>query len=88
MANQHPMAEKLPSNAHHAAPTAWEEVRGVLEGETWYWLTTERPDSRSHVCPVLTVSLDGAAYFCSNECTRKGKNRQIATGGGRLCHQV
>ena len=74
MADKEPVAEKLPSNADHAAPTPWAEARRRLAEGQWYWLTTARPDGRPHVRPVLAVWLDSALYFCSGNTTRKGKN--------------
>ena len=74
MAEKEPVAEKLPSNAEHATPTAWEEARRRLAEGQWYWLATTRPDGRPHVMPVLAVWLEGALYFSARAITRKGKN--------------
>jgi nitroimidazol reductase NimA-like FMN-containing flavoprotein (pyridoxamine 5'-phosphate oxidase superfamily) len=69
-----PVAEKLPSNADHAEPTAWSDgVRHLAHGQ-WYWLATVRPDGRPHVMPVLSVWVDGALYFVAGERTRKARN--------------
>src|SRR5712692_8322303 len=74
MAEKLPVAEKLPSNADHASPTAWTEARRQLAEGQWYWLATVRPDRRPHVMPVLAVWLDGALYFVAKETSRKARN--------------
>ena len=74
MANKQPMAEKLPSNGDHPAPTPWAEARRHLTEGNWYWLATVRPDGRPHVMPVLAVWLDRALYFVAGAATRKAKN--------------
>ncbi len=74
MADKEPVADKLPSNADHAAPTAWAEARRRLAEGQWYWLATARPNGRPHVRPVLAVWLDSALYFCSGNTARKAKN--------------
>ena len=76
MANRsnQPVAEKLPSNADHPAPTPWAQARQRLAEGQWYWLATVRPDGRPHVVPLLAVWLDGALYFVAGESTRKAKN--------------
>jgi hypothetical protein len=74
MANKQPVAEKLPSNVEHPAPTPWAEARRRLTEGKWYWLATVRPDGRPHVMPVLVVWLDHALYFVAGEATRKAKN--------------
>jgi hypothetical protein len=74
MSTEQPMAEKLPANAEHAAPTPWAEGRRRLEAGGWYWLTTVRPDRRPHVMPVLAVWLEGALYFVAADTSRKAHN--------------
>jgi nitroimidazol reductase NimA-like FMN-containing flavoprotein (pyridoxamine 5'-phosphate oxidase superfamily) len=74
MANKNPIAEKLPSNADHAAPTPWEVARRTLAEGQWYWLASVRPDAQPHLRPVLAVWVDDAICFCSGHSTRKGKN--------------
>jgi nitroimidazol reductase NimA-like FMN-containing flavoprotein (pyridoxamine 5'-phosphate oxidase superfamily) len=74
MADDEPVAEKLPSNAEHPGPTPWAQARRRLAQGQWYWLGTVRPDGRPHVMPVLAVWLDGALYFVAGEATRKARN--------------
>jgi nitroimidazol reductase NimA-like FMN-containing flavoprotein (pyridoxamine 5'-phosphate oxidase superfamily) len=68
------MAEMLPSNAEHPAPTPWAEARPRLEAGKWYWLATVRPDGQPHVRPVLAVWLDSRLYFVSGPASRKARN--------------
>ena len=74
MFTEQPVAEKLPANAEHAAPTPWAEGRQRLETGRWYWLATVRPDGRPHVMPVLAVWLEGAAFFVAADASRKAHN--------------
>ena len=74
MADKDPVAEKLPSNADHPAPTPWAQAQRRLAEGQWYWLATVRPDGRPHVMPVLSVWLDGALYFVAGEASRKARN--------------
>jgi hypothetical protein len=74
MPTKEPLAEKIPSNAEHPAPTPWAEARKRLEQGRWYWLTTVRPNARPHVMPVLAVWSDGALYFVAAEASRKARN--------------
>lgn len=88
-----PAAEKLPSNAEHAAPTPWAEGLKHLAEGLWYWLATVRPDGRPHVMPVLSVWVDGAQYFVAHPKSRKAKNlaldgRCVITVGDDEAHVV
>jgi nitroimidazol reductase NimA-like FMN-containing flavoprotein (pyridoxamine 5'-phosphate oxidase superfamily) len=74
MADKEPMAEKLPSNADHPAPTLWAEAKRHLAQGQWYWLATLQPDGRPQLRPVLSVWLDGALYFVAGETSRKARN--------------
>jgi nitroimidazol reductase NimA-like FMN-containing flavoprotein (pyridoxamine 5'-phosphate oxidase superfamily) len=74
MATRPPVAEKLPANAEHAAPTDWAEARQRIANGRWFWLATVRPDGAPHVMPVLAVWLDEAVYFVSGAASRKARN--------------
>jgi nitroimidazol reductase NimA-like FMN-containing flavoprotein (pyridoxamine 5'-phosphate oxidase superfamily) len=75
------LAEKLPSNADHAARTPWPEaLRRLAEGE-WYWLATAGRDGAPHVRPVLAVWHDRALYFVSHPASRKAR----ILAGNRRC---
>lgn len=52
----------------------WETGRKRIEGAELFWLSTVRPDGRPHVTPLISVWLDGAAYFCTGADERKAKN--------------
>jgi Pyridoxamine 5'-phosphate oxidase len=69
-----PIAQKLPSNADHPAPTPWPEARRRLEQGDWYWLATEHPSGGPHVRPVLAIWLDQTLYFVANADSRKARN--------------
>jgi len=55
-------------------PTDWTEGRERIEEAELFWLSTVRPDGRPHVTPLISVWLDGAAYFCTGASERKAKN--------------
>lgn len=57
-----------------ATPTAWSDGREQIEGAELFWLSTVRPDGRPHVTPLISVWLNGAAYFCTGANERKAKN--------------
>lgn len=57
-----------------AAPTEWADGRKRIEEAELFWLSTVRPDGRPHVTPLISVWLDGAAYFCTGPRERKAKN--------------
>jgi nitroimidazol reductase NimA-like FMN-containing flavoprotein (pyridoxamine 5'-phosphate oxidase superfamily) len=57
-----------------ATATDWESGRGRIEEAELFWLSTVRPDGRPHVTPLISVWLDGAAYFCTGPEERKAKN--------------
>ena len=75
MSNREPVAELDPRfSSEDAAPREWAEVRRHLDGAEVYWISTVRPDGRSHVTPLLGVWLEGALYFCTGPEERKAKN--------------
>jgi nitroimidazol reductase NimA-like FMN-containing flavoprotein (pyridoxamine 5'-phosphate oxidase superfamily) len=76
----------------HATPTGWAEGREQVERAELFWLSTVRPDGRPHVTPLISVWLDGAAYFCTGADERKAKNLArnancILTTGRNLLEQ-
>jgi pyridoxine/pyridoxamine 5'-phosphate oxidase len=58
----------------NATPTDWTDGRERIEEAELFWLSTVRPDGRPHVTPLISVWLDGAAYFCTGSSERKAKN--------------
>jgi hypothetical protein len=52
----------------------WDTGRKRIERAELFWLSTVRPDGRPHVTPLISVWLDGAAYFCTGPGERKAKN--------------
>jgi nitroimidazol reductase NimA-like FMN-containing flavoprotein (pyridoxamine 5'-phosphate oxidase superfamily) len=57
-----------------ASATGWSEGRKRVEAAELFWLSTVRPDGRPHVTPLISVWLEGAAYFCTGADERKAKN--------------
>ncbi len=57
-----------------ASAIEWETGRKRIEGAELFWLSTVRPDGRPHVTPLISVWLDGAAYFCTGADERKARN--------------
>jgi nitroimidazol reductase NimA-like FMN-containing flavoprotein (pyridoxamine 5'-phosphate oxidase superfamily) len=57
-----------------ATRTDWEDGRERIEEAELFWISTVRPDGRPHVTPLISVWLDGAAYFCTGPSERKAKN--------------
>lgn len=57
-----------------AAATDWDDARKRIEAAELFWISTVRPDGRPHVTPLISVWLDGAAYFCTGPDERKAKN--------------
>jgi nitroimidazol reductase NimA-like FMN-containing flavoprotein (pyridoxamine 5'-phosphate oxidase superfamily) len=57
-----------------AGATEWAEGERRIEEAELFWLTTVRPDGRPHVTPLISVWLDGAAYFCTGADERKARN--------------
>ena len=54
---------------------SWDLVeKGLVHGNSTYWLATVRPDGRPHVMPLFGVWVDGAMYFTSNPKALKAKN--------------
>ncbi len=57
-----------------AKPTEWSQALHELTRAEVYWLSTVRPDGRSHVTPLLAIWLEGALYSCTGPNERKAKN--------------
>jgi Pyridoxamine 5'-phosphate oxidase len=57
-----------------ASPTDWSEGRKRIEEAKIFWVTTVRPDGRPHVTPLVSVWLEGAAFFCTGQDERKARN--------------
>ena len=57
-----------------ASPLPWAEGRRRIEEAGIFWIATVRPDGRPHVTPLISVWLDGAAYFCTGPQERKARN--------------
>ena len=57
-----------------ASATPWAEGLARLEEAELFWVSTVRPDGRPHVTPLISVWLDGAAYFCTGPDERKARN--------------
>lgn len=69
MTTDGPMAELHPDfSSPDASASPWSEAQTQLEGAEIFWLSTVRPDGRPHVTPLITVWLDGALYFCAEDC--------------------
>jgi hypothetical protein len=88
-----PVAERLPTNVEHRAPTPWADGRRHLAEGQWYWLATVRSDGRPHVVPVLAVWYDVALYFVAGEHSRKARNLAgdphcVVTVGDDVAHLV
>lgn len=57
-----------------ATPTDWSTTRSVLEDAQLSWITTVRSDGRPHLTPLVSVWLDGAAYFTTGADEQKAVN--------------
>jgi nitroimidazol reductase NimA-like FMN-containing flavoprotein (pyridoxamine 5'-phosphate oxidase superfamily) len=57
-----------------ATAVPWMEAEQLLQKADVFWLSTVRPEGRSHVVPLIAVWLDGALYFITGEDERKAKN--------------
>jgi pyridoxine/pyridoxamine 5'-phosphate oxidase len=57
-----------------ATATSWVEGLKRIEAAELFWLSTVRPNGRPHVTPLISVWVDGAAYFCTGAEERKAKN--------------
>lgn len=76
----------------HTTPTDWAEGRERIEEAELFWISTVRPNGRPHVTPLISVWLDGAAYFCTGSGEQKAKNLAqnpncILTTGCNLLHE-
>jgi hypothetical protein len=60
-----------------AKPTPWPLAQRQFAAAEIYWLSTVRPDGRPHVTPLVSVWLDGAAYFATGPTERKAKNLEV-----------
>ena len=67
-----PVSYGVPKDAE--GTLAWEDVGRLLSGARNYWLSTVRPDGRSHAVPVWGVWVDEAFHFGGGRTTRKAKN--------------
>ncbi|RSD16835.1 pyridoxamine 5'-phosphate oxidase family protein [Amycolatopsis eburnea] len=62
-------------SGYDAPAPSWELVeKGLVHGNSTYWLSTVRPDGRPHVMPLFGVWDGGSMYFTSNPAKRKAKN--------------
>lgn len=57
-----------------ATPTDWATTRRAIEDAEMFWLSTVRADGRPHVTPLVSVWMDGAAYFCTGPEEQKTVN--------------
>jgi nitroimidazol reductase NimA-like FMN-containing flavoprotein (pyridoxamine 5'-phosphate oxidase superfamily) len=57
-----------------ATRTDWETTQEVIGKADLWWLTTVRSDGRPHVTPLVSVWLDGAAYFAAGPEEQKAVN--------------
>lgn len=57
-----------------ASAIDWAVGRKRVEEAELFWISTVRPDGRPHVTPLISVWLDGAAYFCTGADERKARN--------------
>lgn len=55
-------------------PMSWAVTEAVIEQAQLSWLTTVRADGRPHVTPLVSVWLDGAAYFTTGPHEQKAVN--------------
>lgn len=62
-----------------AVPTPWATTEAALEAAQLSWLTTVRADGRPHVTPLVSVWLDGAAYFTTGRDEQKAVNLRSNT---------
>lgn len=52
----------------------WERVRTQMAAARNYWISSTRPDGRSHAMPVWGVWLDERFYFGTSRGSRKARN--------------
>jgi nitroimidazol reductase NimA-like FMN-containing flavoprotein (pyridoxamine 5'-phosphate oxidase superfamily) len=57
-----------------ATATDWAAARRQIEDAEIFWLSTVRSDGRPHVTPLISVWVDGAAYFCTGPDEQKAVN--------------
>lgn len=62
-----------------ATATPWATTEALLEAAQLSWLTTVRSDGRPHVTPLVSVWLDGAAYFTTGPEEQKAVNLRHST---------
>lgn len=64
-------------SAPDATPTPWAvALNRIVEAEL-FWVSTVRADGRPHVTPLISVWVDGAAYFCTGPTEQKAKNLEV-----------
>ncbi|MCL2795839.1 MAG: pyridoxamine 5'-phosphate oxidase family protein [Microbacteriaceae bacterium] len=57
-----------------AQPTSWADTEQILREAQMSWISTVRVDGRPHVTPLVTVWVDGAAYFTTGFHEQKYHN--------------
>lgn len=57
-----------------ATPTDWATTLRTIEAAQLFWLSTVRVDGRPHVTPLVSVWMDGAAYYCTGPEEQKTVN--------------
>lgn len=57
-----------------AVPTDWSTTQRIIEDAELSWITTVRADGRPHVTPLVSVWLEGAAYFTTGGDEQKAHN--------------
>ena len=73
-------------------PTAWSDVRRVLETAELFWVSTVRRDGRPHVTPLPAVWTDDCLHFCTGAAEQKAVNLVgnpevvLTTGGNQWKH--
>lgn len=66
--------DATPMSADESTVKPWSQARSALEKAPKIWLSTVRPDGRSHVMPVLVVWVNDAPRFTTRPVSRKGRN--------------
>ncbi len=76
MSTRRPTAElEAAFSSPDAVPTEWDEARAQVAAPEIHWLSTVRPDGRPRVTPLVSVCLDGAAWFTTGATERKACRR-------------
>lgn len=58
----------------NATPTDWATTLRKIEDAQLWWVSTVRADGRPHVTPLVSVWMDGAAYFSTGPEEQKTVN--------------